>query len=463
MSVSPTRTPKPVATADQPVTAAAVPDDLPVTPHGLNWALAALALGGLGIGTGEFVPMGLLPDVASGVGASLTATGHVISAYAVGVVVGAPLIGVLGSKTPRRRLLLMLMAFYVAANLISAVAPSYETLLAARFLSGLPHGAFFGVASLAAAALVPFHRRAWAITMTMLGLSVANLLVVPLATAMGHALGWRSVFVAVAAIGVATILAIIRFVPVTQTLAGASMRSELGALRDPKLLLTLSVGAIGFGGMFAVYSYIAPTLTERTGVDESLVPLYLFFWGAGMVSGNLIGGRLIDRALMPTLAGGLALFAVALAVFSVASLNPYTAAVGVFVLGNVLLLGPALQSRLMDVAGNAQTVAATMNHASFNTANALGPLLAGLAFTATGSWAAPAWVGVGLALGGLLLLWASLRAPTRLTAGPARLNARRQPLATCKPFGSTRWRRRAPRTRHRCRGGQRPDSQPRAA
>jgi len=249
--------------------------------------------------------------------------------------------------------------------------------------------------------------------MVMLGLSLSNLLVVPLATAMGHAVGWRSVFVAVAGIGVVTIVSLRWFVPKTPAESGASMRNELGALRDPKILLTLSVGAIGFGGMFAVYSYIAPTLVERTGVDQSLVPLYLFFWGAGMVTGNLIGGRLIDRALMPTLAGGLAAFAVALALFSFASLNPYTAAIGVFVLGNVLLLGPALQTRLMDVAGDAQTLAATMNHASFNTANALGPWLAGLAYLATGSWAAPAWVGVGLAIGGLFLLAISVMVPGR--------------------------------------------------
>lgn len=413
VTVSPARPVDPSARANAASDPLDEPDPRPVPPHGLAWALFALAIGGLGIGTGEFVPMGLLPDVADGINASVTTTGHVISAYALGVVVGAPLLGVLGSKTPRRKLLLMLMTAYVAANLLSAVAPTYEALLAARFLSGLPHGAFFGVASLAAAALVPLHRRAWAITMVMLGLSVANLLVVPLATAMGHAVGWRSVFVAVAAIGVLTIGSIARFVPSTPVVSGASMRGELGALRDPKVLLTLSVGAIGFGGMFAVYSYIAPTLTERTGVDESLVPLYLFFWGAGMVVGNLVGGRLIDRALLPTLAGGLAAFAVALGLFSFASLNPYTAAVGVFVLGNVLLLGPALQTRLMDVAGDAQTLAATMNHASFNTANALGPWLAGIAYTATGSWASPAWVGVGLAVGGLLLLGISLQVPSR--------------------------------------------------
>jgi DHA1 family inner membrane transport protein len=368
----------------------------------------ALAMGGLGIGTGEFVPMGLLPDVASGIDASVTTTGHVISAYALGVVVGAPVIAVLFSGLPRRRLLVSLMAVYVVANLLSAAAPTYGSLLVARFLSGLPHGAFFGVASLAAASLVPPERRAWAISTVMLGLSIANVALVPAATAIGHALGWRSVFVLVGAIGVATILSILRFVPATPAQAGASMRGELGALKRPQVLLTLGVGAIGFGGMFAVYSYITPTLTERAGVAESIVPLYLVVFGSGMVCGNLVGGRLIDRNLMGTLFYGLLAFAGALAAFSLASTNAATAAVGVFLLGNVLLLGPALQTRLMDVAGEAQTLAATMNHASFNTANALGPWLAGLAYTQTNTWAAPSWVGVGLAFGGLGFLVASM-------------------------------------------------------
>ncbi|MFT4034718.1 MAG: MFS transporter [Patulibacter sp.] len=382
---------------------------VPATPHGLRWALVALALGGLGIGTGEFVPMGLLPQIAAGIEQSVTTTGHVISAYALGVVAGAPCFAVLGAKWPRRGLLLALMSLYVAGNVASAVAPSYGLLLVARFVSGLPHGAFFGVASLAAAALVPAGRRAWAISMVMLGLSVANLAMVPLATALGHAAGWRAVFVLVAAIGVVTIGAIVWCVPRSPGERQATMRRELGALRDRQVLLTLSVGAIGFGGMFAVYSFISPTLTQRTGVSDMLVPVYLLAWGAGMVCGNLLGGRLIDRNVLGTLGWGLAGFAAALALFSVATLNPYSAAVGVFVLGNVLLLGPALQTRLMDVAGEAQTLAATMNHASFNTANALGPWLAGLAYSATGSWASPAWVGVALALGGLLLLAASLR------------------------------------------------------
>lgn len=393
---------------DRPLAWPGVDSPRPIPPHGLGLALLALAMGGLGIGTGEFVPMGLLPDVASGVDRSVTTTGHVISAYAIGVVVGAPVIAVLFSKFPRRSLLVSLMAIYVAGNLLSAAAPTYGTLLFARFLSGLPHGAFFGVASLAAAALVPPDRRAWAITRVMLGLSISNVIFVPAATAMGHALGWRSVFVAVAVIGVATILSILRFVPVTPPQQGASMKGELGALKRPQVLLTLGVGAIGFGGMFAVYSYITPTLTDRAGVAESSIPIYLVLFGAGMVCGNLIGGRMIDRALIKTLAGGLLAFAAALALFTVASTNRYTAGAGVFLLGNVLLLGPALQTRLMDVAGEAQTLAATMNHASFNTANALGPWLAGLAYTQTDTWAAPAWVGVGLAFGGLAFLAASI-------------------------------------------------------
>lgn len=394
----------------------------PVTaPHGLTWALIALALGGIGIGTGEFVPMGLLPEIADGVNASITQAGHVVSAYAIGVVIGAPLLAVFGSRLPRRRLLLLLMVAYFVGNVASAVAPTYETLFAARLLTGLPHGAFFGVASLAAASMVPANRRAWAITRVMLGLSIANVAMVPAATAMGHQLGWRAVFWAVAATAALTIIAIARFVPVTAPQPGASVRGELGALKRPQVLLTVAAGAIGFGGMFAVYSYIAPTLTERTGVSSDLVPIYLVVWGAGMVSGNLIGGHLIDRALLRTLGGGLALFAVALALFPWLSLNPYGAALGVFLLGHVLLLGAALQTRLMDVAGEAQTLAAAMVHASFNAANALGPWLAGLAYTATATWASPSWVGVALALAGLLLFaWSvALERRDELRGAPA--------------------------------------------
>jgi DHA1 family inner membrane transport protein len=196
------------------------------------------------------------------------------------------------------------------------------------------------------------------------------------------------------------------------------MRGELGALKRPQVLLTLGIGAIGFGGMFAVYSYITPTLSDRAGVAESTVPIYLVFFGLGMVCGNLVGGRLIDRYLLPTLGFGLAAFAGALALFTVLSTNAYTALFGVFLLGNVLLLGPALQTRLMDVAGDAQTLAATMNHASFNTANALGPWLAGIAFTASGTWAAPAWVGVGLAFGGLAFFGTSVVLERRGRAAP---------------------------------------------
>ncbi len=397
-------------------TAPPAANERPVAPHGLGWALLALALGGVGIGTGEFVPMGLLPDVADGIDRSITTSGHVISAYALGVVVGAPIIAALGANLPRRRLLVTLMAVYLVGNLLSAAAPTYASLVAARFITGLPHGAFFGVASLAAAALVPPQRRAWAITRVMLGLSVANVAIVPAATAIGQAVGWRSVFVLVAALAGLTIAAILQFVPATPGQTGSAMRRELRALKNPQVLLTLAIGAIGFGGLFAVYAYISPTLTERAGIAESTVPLYLLLLGLGMVSGGLIGGHVIDRALKRTLVWGLTAFAITFALFTVASQHAVAAAVGVFLIGHVMLIGAALQSRLMDVAGDAQTLAATMNHASVNMANALGPGLAGLAITSSGSWAAPAWVGAAMALGGLVLLLISLWLERRTAA-----------------------------------------------
>ncbi|MGB0872680.1 MAG: MFS transporter [Solirubrobacterales bacterium] len=376
-------------------------------------------LGGIAIGTSEFTPMGLLPDIASGVDVSITAAGHLISAYALGVVVGAPLLAVLCAQYPRRALLVWLLIIYLVGNIASAVAPTYPSLLVARFVTGLPHGAYFGVAALVAAQLAGPKMRGWAIARVMLGLSLATVVTVPLLTALGHSAGWRPVFMVVSAIAAAAAFLLWRNVPYIAADPSSSIRGELGALKNPQVLLTLGVGALGFAGMFAVYSYITPTLTERTGVAASTVPIYLLVWGVGMVSGNLLGGRLVDRSVLGTLAGGLAAFALVLTVFAGASLNRYTALLGVFALGHVQILAPALQARLMDVAGDAQTLAATMMHASVNTANALGPWLAGIAFTATATWAAPSLTGATLATAGLALLGISLLASSRNTAASA--------------------------------------------
>jgi len=235
-------------------------------PRRLRLALLALALGGFTIGTAEFLIMGLLPQVARGVDVTISQAGHAISAYALGVVIGAPVLAAVGARYPRRRMVLGLMAAYALFNLISALAPSYGTLVVSRFFAGLPHGAYFGIAALIAAELSPPERRGRSVSMVILGLSVANVVGVPAVTWLGQALGWRAAFVVVAALAALTVAAIVATVPTWAPAPGAGMRRELGALRRPQLWLALGVAALGGGGMFAIYSYISPILTYRAGV-----------------------------------------------------------------------------------------------------------------------------------------------------------------------------------------------------
>lgn len=375
----------------------------------LTLALLSLGLGGFGIGVGEFVPMGLLPEIARSLGTSITDAGHVVSAYALGVVVGAPVLATLGARFPRRRLLIWLMVAFAAGNVLSAAAPGYGSLVAARFLTGVPHGAFFGVAALVAARAAGPRRRAWAVSRVMLGLSVATVVGVPAATWLGQSVGWRSAFAAVAVIALATVAAMARALGPEADERGEDVRTELGALRRPLVWLTLAVAAIGFGGLFAVYGYVTPTLTERAGMSEGAVPLVLAVWGLGMVGANLLSGPLFDRgALLPSIYATLIAFAGTLALFTVLSTGPLTATLGVFLLGIGFALGPGLQTRLMDVAGDAQTLAAALHHGAFNTANALGPWLAGIALARGAGWTAPAWIGVALAGCGVIVLTVSV-------------------------------------------------------
>lgn len=365
-------------------------------------SLTALALGGFGIGTTEFATMGVLPDVTGDLGATIPQGGHLVSAYALGVVVGAPLLAVLAARLPRKMLLLALMAAFTVGNALSALAPTFGSLEVARFASGLPHGAYFGIASIVAASLVPPGRRARAVARVMLGLTVANIVGVPLATSLGQRLGWRSTYWAVAVIGVLAVVAVARLVPPVAALPGASPRRELGALRRPQVLLALLVGAVGFGGFFAVYSYITPTLTGISGFSESAVPLALALFGLGMTVGTEIGGRLADRSVVRTIYVGMAASGAALLLFTVTAHHPVTAAVTVFLIGATgSTTLPALQTRLMDVAGDAQSLAAAGNHAALNVANALGAFLGGLVLAAGYGYTAPAVVGALLAAAGL--------------------------------------------------------------
>jgi DHA1 family inner membrane transport protein len=380
------------------------------TAHAAHLALAtlALAVGGFTIGTTEFVTMGLLPEVAEGVSVSIPVAGHVISAYAVGVVVGAPLIALLGARLPRRGLLLWLMGGYALANALSAVATSFELLTLARFAAGLPHGAYFGVASLVAASMVTAERRGRAVATVMLGLSVANVVGVPAATWMGQHLGWRSAFWAVAGLGVVTAALIVAYVPRAPGEPTATGRRELAAFGRAQVWLTLLAGAIGFGGMFAVYTYIAPTITRVGGLGSGTVPVFLLAFGLGMVAGTWLAGELAAWSVLRSLlasALGMGLVLLLFAAVVPAGWWALPVAFLIPVLGSVLVVN--LQLRLMDVAGDAQTIGAAMNHASLNVANALGAWLGGAVIAAGLGYRAPAVVGAGLSLLGLLVLLGS--------------------------------------------------------
>lgn len=381
-------------------------------------ALVALAIGATGIGLTEFVTMGLLPEIAAGIEVGIPTAGHVVSAYAVGVVVGAPLITVFAARTGRKRLLLVLMLLFAAGNLGSALASSYGALMLARFVSGLPHGAFFGIGALVAASLVPPNRRAWAVSMTMLGLTGSNVFGVPLATLMGQQWGWPAPYLLITGIGLLTVTAIWAWVPPQPVGADVNIRTELSALRRPQVWMALLVGMVGFGGMFATYSYIAPTMTTLSGFTPAQVPIVLAVYGVGMTTGTILGGRLADWKLMPTIYGSLLVITVVLALFGVAAQTKPGALIGVLLMGtSASVLVPSLQTRLMDVAHEGQSLAASLNHSTLNAANALGAWLGSVVLAAGYGYEWPSRVGAGLAAAGLLLALASglmdrLRAPS---------------------------------------------------
>jgi len=373
-------------------------------------AVLALALGGFGIGTTEFVAMGLLPDIARSFDVSEPVAGHVISAYALGVVVGAPLIAAITARMARRTLLLALMAVFTLGNLASMLASSYETLVGARFLAGLPHGAYFGVAALVAAHLMGPQHRAKAVAHVLTGLTVATVLGVPVASWLGQSLGWRAAFGLVVAVGVLTLTALALWLPVQlRLMRSTSPLTELGALRRPQVWLALAVGMIGFGGMFAVYTYIATTMTDVAGMPRALVPVALMVFGLGMFFGNLVGGRLADRSVVRALYLSMGALCAMLTLFVAASHNPWTALLALFGIGLTgSAVGPALQTRLMDVAHDAQTLAAALNHSALNIGNATGAWVGGLVIAAGYGYTAPAGAGAVLALAGLVVLTVSV-------------------------------------------------------
>jgi DHA1 family inner membrane transport protein len=392
-----------------------------IRPQTANPALVlfALAVGAFAIGTTEFASMSLLPFFARDLGIDAPTAGHAISAYALGVVTGAPVIAAFGARLPRRTLLIGLMVMFAIANALSAVSPNYYWLLLFRFLSGLPHGAYFGVAALVAANLVPFEKRTLAIAKVMSGLTVATVIGVPVANWMGQVLGWRSGFFVVAALAVATVTLVALYAPRDAGDPKASPMRELTALGKSQVWLTLLTGAVGFGGMFAVYTYVASTMIEVTHVSETYVPLILVIFGIGLTLGNLVAAWAADRARNRTVIGVLLWSAVSLALFPLMAGNIWTLSLDIFLIGIGGGLGTPLQARLIDVAGEAQTLAAALHHSAFNFANALGPWLGGLSIAAGYGLVSTGWIGSGLALAGMVVFLVAIalerrRAPTTL-------------------------------------------------
>lgn len=400
----------PESTASQPVAERVDPAEAqgPVPTRHLALALLALALGGFAIGTTEFVTMGLLPQIADGVRISIPEAGHVVSAYALGVVVGAPTIAALTARAPRRTVLIWLMAGFAVVHLLTGLADSYGWLMVARFLGGLPHGAFFGIASVVAASMVRADRRTWAVSMVLLGLNVANVLGVPAATLLGQRVGWQWPYAMVGIIGLLTAGAVMLWVPRIPAPDGAGVAAELGSLRKVQVWFALGIGAVGFGGMFATFSYITPTMVHLSGFAESSVPYILVVYGIGMTFGAMAAGRVARHGLMRAMAGVLVLIAALLAVFGFLVQTKPTAIVAVFLLGFLpTVLVPMLQTRLMDVAQEGQSLAAALNHSTLNIANALGAWLGSVVLAAGYGYEWPSRLGAVLALLGVGLTVAS--------------------------------------------------------
>ncbi|MBB5481032.1 MFS transporter [Micromonospora parathelypteridis] len=376
-------------------------------------ALVALALGGVAIGLTEFVAMGLLPDIARGLlpqeyaqssSGAVARAGWMITAYALGVVVGAPLIAALSARLPRKKLVLGLLVLFAVGTVASAIAPTFDLVLVARFAAALPHGAYFGAAGLLAATLMGPGNEARGFAIVLSGLTVSNVVGVPLITRLGQAAGWRAAYLVIAGVFVLTLLAVLAVVPEVAAAVDGSPAAELRALRTPQVWLVAVTGAVGFAGFFAVNTYIAPVTTDVAGLSAATVPWALVAVGLGMTVGNALGGWFADRDLQRSLVIGFVAMIVSIAVFSLVASTPVGLFVGAFLVGATsLYLGPVLQACLITAAPGAQLMGAALNQSATNIANSLGALLGSVAITAGLGYLAPARVGVVLAILGLVL------------------------------------------------------------
>lgn len=387
-----------------------------VSTRHLSLALLSLALGGFAIGTTEFMTMGLLEEIAAGINRSNATTGHIITAYAFGVVVGAPIIVSLGARLPKRELAIGLILALGVGNAITAMASGYLPVMVARFVAGLPHGAYFGVASLLAASLVRPEYKGRAVSSVMLGLSVATVVGVPASTALGQHLGWRSAYWVVLAITIVTASMIFAFVPHSPANGDASLRGELSALKRPQVLFAVSAGMIGFGGLFAMYSYIAPLVTKVADQPSAWIPWFLLAFGVGSVLGSWLAGVLADWDVERSVLYGFAGTVVALVAFFFAAPHVVPAMILVFavaVISSVVAIN--LQVRLMHAAGDAQMLGAALNHSALNVANGLGAWLGSVAIAAGHGYRASSLVGAALAVAGFAIFALGLAAQRRST------------------------------------------------
>ncbi|GGB43338.1 MFS transporter [Flexivirga endophytica] len=380
-------------------------------------ALLALAIGAFGIGTTEFVVMGLMPQIAGSYGVSIPMAGLLVSGYAIGVMLGAPVMTALGNKISRKTMLMFLMGLFIVGNALSALAPTFGIMLAGRIIASLAHGAFFGIGAVAAADLVAPARKAAAIAIMFTGLTVANIVGVPAGTLIGQTISWRVTFAAVAGLGVIGLLGIAKLVPPMPRSQSANLRGEIAAFRNIQVVLAMAMTVLGFGGVFAAITYIAPMMTEVAGYSEGAVTWLLVLFGVGMFVGNLVGGKFADRNLMPMLfvtLGGLSLVLLA---FTVTAHNKVLAALTIMLVGGLgFATVPPLQKRVLDQAHGAPTLASAVNIGAFNLGNALSAWLGGIVIGAGLGYTAPNWVGallVATALG--LAIWSAAleRRPSR--------------------------------------------------
>lgn len=358
-------------------------------------ALFALAIAAFGVGTSEFVIMGLLPDVARNLDVSIPSAGMLVTGYALGVTIGAPIVAMATAKVPRKRALMGLITLFIVGNALCALAPNYTILMLARIVTAFGHGAFFGIGSVVAASLVAPNKRAQAVALMFTGLTLANVLGVPLGTALGQFAGWRAPFWIVSVIACLAAAAVALWVPSNIEMKPTSLKREFRVLRDPQVLMVLGGSALASASLFAVFTYITPILEDIAGLTPHAVTLALLTFGLGLTAGSTLGGRLADWKLMPSLLTFLGVLAVVLVVFTMTMHEPLPAVVTLLIWGMFgFAIVPPLQLRVVDKAHDAPNLAATLNQGAFNLGNATGAWLGGAAISAGVSLTALPWVGV---------------------------------------------------------------------